>query len=287
MGLLGVHCSITGGIFKAIEAGNSLGCEAIQIFNKNQRQWQTKPLAEENVEHFHAVWQLSNIRKVIVHDSYLINLANPDKDKREKSITAFEDEIRRAMLLETEGLVFHPGAYLSSSLKSGISRIAEAINQILSETGLTISLCIENTCGAGTQIGASLDELAMIIEQVKYPETMGICLDTAHLFQSGVTIHSEESCLRFWNRFKELFGMEKLKVFHLNDSKSGAGSHIDRHACIGKGEIGLQTFRLLVNDQRFEQIPMILEIPGDKKVYRENLHCLKQLRQESGRTEWL
>ncbi len=274
MGILGAHISIAGGVGLAPERGKSLECESIQIFSKNQRQWFSKELTPETIETFKANLKKHEIKQVVVHDSYLINLAARDSELLKKSREAFTDEAKRAWLLSIPFIVFHPGS--NPDIKDGIKLIAESINDTLDKVPDVI-LLLETTAGQGNAIGRTFEELAEIIELIEKKERVGICFDTAHAFESGYNISNEDGYYKTFETLNSLIGLEKLKCFHLNDSKTPLGSNVDRHEHIGKGLIGLKAFELLINDERFKDHPMILETPGAEEFYGENLKVLRSL----------
>lgn len=285
MGQLGAHISIAGGIEKALKRGESIGCESIQIFTKNQRRWKAGPLSKDTIERFDRVFQTTNIRQVVVHDSYLINLAHPDDEKGDRSQQAFQDELRRAGLLKARALVFHPGSHMDTGVKAGVRRIAKRLRSSLeSDEGGNCQLLLETTSGQGTQIGSSLEQLSRIIEKVR-SERLGICFDTAHAFASGMDLSDEESYDTAMRRLESVLGMEHVKCFHLNDSRAACGEKKDRHEIIGRGFIGEAAFRMLVQDRRFENVPMILETPGGYQQFKEQLIRLKTWR-ENKESEW-
>ncbi len=274
MGILGAHISISGGINLAPERAFNLGCESIQIFTKNQRQWFSKELDEDTIRSFKENIKQFKIRKVVVHDSYLINLASRDPDLLEKSRIAFQEEAKRTHILGIPYLVFHPGT--NPSIEEGIRLIAEGMNKTL-DLVPEITLLLETTAGQGKAIGRTFEELRKIIDLVEKKERVGICFDTAHAFESGYDISSEDGYHKTFELLDSIIGLEKLKCFHLNDSKTPLGSNVDRHEHIGKGMIGLKGFELLVNDERFAEHPMILETPGAEEFYSENIQVLRGL----------
>jgi len=278
MGILGAHVSISGGVEKSVERGVLLGCESIQIFSKNQRQWKSPPLSEKSIKCFIEKVIASSIREVVIHDSYLINLASPDSASLKKSREAFYDEMVRADQLKIRYLVFHPGSHMKTSESEGIRRIVESLNWVLSKqpTGQVL-LLIENTAGQGDHLGYRFEQLAEMLQGIENRKRMGICFDTAHAFGAGYDIRTQETYKETFHQFEKIIGMENLKAFHLNDSKVEFGSRVDRHDHIGEGKIGLEGFRFLVNDNRFKEVPMILETPGDEDRYVKNLETLRSL----------
>ena len=280
MGLLGAHVSIAGGVEKAVGRGADLECEAIQIFSKNQRQWQAPPLSDESVKMFRDALDQTKIEKVIIHDSYLINLAAPDEVAWEKSVSAFTDELYRADRLGVHYLVFHPGSHMKSGEDVGLRRIAEGINKSLDALSETkAELLLETTAGQGQHLGYRFEQLSKIISAVHRKERMGVCFDTAHAFSSGYDISTPEGLNEVIDKIENVLGKNKLKIIHLNDSKGPLGSGIDHHEHIGKGYIGLECFRELMQNPRFKKYPMILETPKDDKFGDiNNLELLRELR---------
>jgi deoxyribonuclease-4 len=281
MGWLGAHVSIGGGLETCFQRGEELQCEAIQIFSKNQRQWKTVPITEETQRLFQERYEKSSVRQVVIHDSYLINLASPDREALRKSREAFHEEIHRADLLGVTYFVFHPGSHKGTGEKEGVRRIGENLNLILEETqSKKVQLLLETTSGQSSQIGYRFEQLEAIIAQVSQKNRLGICFDTAHIFTAGYDIRNSGTYHSTLRQFDEIIGLNRLKIFHLNDSKSDLGSRIDRHELIGKGLLGLETFRLLINDIRFKNHPMILETPGGMDDDRASLQLLRSLKKE-------
>lgn len=280
MPLFGAHVSIAGGLVNAIGRGEELECEAIQIFSRNQRQWHSPPISREAAERFLERLEASSIEQVIIHDSYLINLAQPELTKRERSIEAFAEEMRRAELLQASALVFHPGSHMDEGGDAGIRTAAESLNRLLdADPEGTVILAVEITAGQGTNLGRSLEELAALIDLVENSARVGVCFDTAHAFAAGYDITNEEGYRKTFTSFQKTIGLEKLRLFHLNDSKTAAGSHVDRHEAIGDGLIGLPAFERIVRDPRFSGLPMILEVPGGTAIFRKNLELLRRCRE--------
>ena len=252
----------------------------MQIFAKNERQWTAKPISPEETELFRAEQQRTGIHPVIVHDSYLINLAAPADDLREKSITAFADELERCAQLDIPYLVTHPGAHTGSGEEAGLARVAEAICRLLADgIGGNTVILLETTAGQGTALGYRFEHLARLFELIPYHNRLGICVDTCHIFAAGYDIRDRESYEATFAELDRLIGLSWIKCFHLNDSQKELGSRVDRHAHIGQGCIGLEAFRLLVNDPRFASLPMIIETPKgeDMAEDRMNLAVLRSL----------
>ena len=262
---LGAHMSAAGGVDLAIVRAAELNMDSCQLFTKNANQWAAKPLDPAVVERFHEQKATAGVTNLVAHDSYLINVASPDPANWEKSRNALLIELQRCDLLGVPYLVSHPGAHMNSDLDEAIARVAEAINRINEDRpdGDT-TLLIETTAGQGTTLGRSFEEIAAIIDQVEDKARIGVCFDTCHVFVAGYDIRDAESYSATMQQFDDIVGLEWLKVLHLNDAKKGLGSKLDRHAHIGEGELGLEAFRLLMNDPRFEGTPGVLETPkGD------------------------
>ena len=277
--LLGAHMSIAGGLDRAAERGRSIGCNTIQIFTKSNNQWRAKPLTDEQVERFHQSQDESGIAPIIAHDCYLINLASPDREKYQKSFRAFLEEMQRAERLGLPYLVMHPGAHLGSGESRGLRKIALALNRLHQKTpGYRLIVLLETTAGQGTGLGYRFEHLAEIIEGVEQPERLGVCFDTCHVFAAGYDIRTPTGYREVMQEFDRTIGLERLQVFHLNDSKKPLGSRVDRHEHIGKGHIGLETFRMILQDQRFRNVPKILETPKGRDLAEDRMN-LKRLRQ--------
>jgi len=264
--LLGIHMSIAGGLYKAVERAEAVGAEAVQLFSKSSNQWKAKVLTDEMVEQFQATLRDSTVAAPIIHDSYLINLASPKDELWEKSIAAFQEELERATRLAVPYVVTHPGAYTSSDRESGLRRIAEALDRIHDELhsgdDADASLCLlETTAGQGTNLGCSFEDLEEIFAAVRRPELLGVCVDTCHIFAAGYDISKPDEYEQTVEALDRCVGLDRVKAFHLNDSKRECGSRVDRHEHIGQGCIGDEAFRMLMNDSRFVDVPMYLETP--------------------------
>ncbi len=281
MPFLGAHVSISGGVYKAPERGRDLECDAIQIFSKNQMQWSGKPFTEEDIEKFKENVKKYEIKDVVIHTSYLINIGSPDREKLKKSQNALLDEFYRASQLGVPYVVLHPGSHMGKGEKVGLDIIADSINNLFSQTEeLNVMLLLETTAGQGSNLGYKFEHLAYLIEKTENKKRIGVCLDTCHIFAAGYDIRTEEAYENTMHMFNDIIGFSKLKVVHLNDSKNDLGTRKDRHEHIGKGYIGIDGFRFLVNDKRLNHLPMILETPGGEKYYRENLKILRSLIEE-------
>lgn len=276
----GSHMSASGGVDKALARGEAIPIESLQIFSKNERQWIAKPLDPDAVTRFHAEVERTGIAKLVVHDSYLINLASPKPDILEKSIPAFTDELQRCDILGVPCLVTHPGAHTGSGVEAGIARFAQSLNEIFATMpdNRTMTL-LETTAGQGTTLGRTFEEIAAIIDLVEDKARVGVCLDTCHIFAAGYDYRTPEQYAETMTRFDETIGIDRLKVIHLNDSKNPLGSNKDRHDHIGDGEIGLEGFRQFVNDPRLAGLPGILETEKDDAGDhdRRNIATLRNL----------
>lgn len=260
----GSHMSASGGVDKAIARGEAIPVESLQLFSKNERQWIAKPLDADVVQRFHDEVERTGITKLVVHDSYLINLASPKPDILEKSIPAFTDELQRCDLLGIPYLVTHPGAHTGSGVDAGIARFAQSLNEIFEAMPDTTTLTLlETTAGQGTTLGRSFEEIAAIIDLVEDKARVGVCMDTCHIFAAGYDYRTPELYAATMAQFDSIVGLDRLKVLHLNDSKNPLGSNKDRHDHIGAGEIGLEGFRQFVNDPRLDGLPGILETEKD------------------------
>ena len=276
----GSHMSVSGGCDLALLRAADIGMESCQIFTKSERQWVAKPLDTAVVERFHANRASTGIDRLVAHDSYLINLASPDDELWEKSQVAFLDELNRCDLLGVPVLVTHPGSHVGSGVEAGVRRVAEAINRIheLRPDGPAMTL-LETTAGQGNTLGRTFDEIRAIIDLVEDDARVGVCLDTCHIFAAGYDIRDAETYAATMTRFETIIGFDRLKALHLNDSKFGLGERKDRHHHIGEGELGLEAFRLLVNDPRVANVPGILETEkkDDGEDDRRNLATLRGL----------
>ena len=276
--LLGAHIPITGGVFKAPQRGRALTCDCIQIFSKNQMQWKTKPLSDEDARRFRAEMKEHDIIEAVIHDSYLINLASPDDALLKKSRSAFLEEMTRAQKLGIRYLIFHPGAHVGSGERAGIERIAESLNWARSEIGSSeVELLLEITAGQGSVLGHSFEQLAAIIDLLDQPSSAGICFDTCHAYAAGYDVRTPKGYMKTMEQLNDALGLNKLKALHLNDSKGNLGSRLDRHEEIGKGRIGLEGFTNVMNDERLDGLPMVLETPQGEKRYAEELKTLRAL----------
>jgi len=268
--------SIAGGLHTALERGMSIGCSTIQLFSKNNTRWYARPLTEEEIAKFKSLKQKSKIRPIVTHSSYLINLCAKDRVTLKNSQHAFKEELSRCERLGIPYFVFHPGSHLGRGEREGIMRIADSLNLIHEQTaGYEVRSVLELTAGQGTAVGYRFEHLREIIDAVEMQDRMGVCLDTCHLFAAGYDISTERAYETVFEEFDKIVGLDRLVLFHVNDSKRELGSHVDRHEHIGKGRIGNLAFRLLMNDPRFAAIPKILETPKSSDMHEDVMNMRK------------
>ena len=273
--------SIEGGVENAPLRGKKAGCQVIQIFTKNNNRWNSRQLTDKDINNFKKNSSDTGVILSASHTAYLINLASPNTEIYKKSLDAFFDEMERAERLGLPYLIFHPGAHLGSGEDAGLKKIADSINVLLKKAdGFKLMLLLETTAGQGTHLGYRFEHLSEIIKMVDEKEKIGVCLDTCHIFAAGYDISNEYGYKKTFEDFNKIIGIDRLKAFHINDSKKGLGSRVDRHEHIGKGRIGLTAFRLLLNDSRFKNIPMIIETPKGKTMMEDkrNLSVLRMLK---------
>ena len=264
MKYVGAHVSASGGVENAPVNAHAIGAKAFALFTKNQRQWVSKPLTEKSIRLFKENCQKYGYapHQILPHDSYLINLGHPEKEPLEKSRTAFLDELHRCELLGLDRLNFHPGSHLKKvTEETCLQTISESINMALDKTS-GVTAVIENTAGQGSNLGYRFEQLAAIIDGVEDKSRVGVCIDTCHAYTSGYEIKTEAGFNKTFADFDAIVGFEYLKGMHLNDSKKELATRVDRHDSIGKGFIGIELFRRIMNDPRFDDIPLILETPN-------------------------
>jgi len=260
MPLFGAHMSIAGGYHNALLAAQAHECAVVQLFTKNSNQWAAKDLTDDDIRTFKRTLKQTGLKHPTAHDSYLINLASPDDTLYRRSIEAFVVEVQRAEALGLSYLVTHPGAHMGTGEDTGLTKVATALDEVHTRcAGFKVKVLLETTAGQGTSLGHRFEHLARILELVKEPKRLGVCLDTCHVFAAGYPLAPEADYLATMKEFDGLIGLKRLRAFHVNDSVKGLGCRVDRHAHIGKGMLGLEPFRLLVNDPRFADRPMILE----------------------------
>ena len=277
---MGAHMSIAGGGDKALLAGKKVACDVVQIFTKSARQWAASPYTKDEVASFKHNLKETGIATVIAHDSYLLNLGSPDTALRKKSIKGFIDEIERCEMLGIPNLVAHPGAHVGAGEAEGLKLIARSLNEVHKACpGYRVKATLEITAGQGSNLGYRFDQIGRIIDATRENDRLRVCFDTEHAFAAGYDIRTKEGYERTFAEFDAAVGLDRLAAFHLNDSKKEFNSRVDRHEHIGKGHIGVEAFRRLMNDKRFWGLPMCLETPKDPdlKEDRENLSLLRNL----------
>ena len=283
---IGAHMSIAGGLHLALERGREVGCGAVQIFLKNQRQWAGPPLRDEAIRAFATARRRTGIRRVFAHSSYLINLASPDRTAWAQAVDAFTDELERGEALGLSCVVVHPGSHMGAGLEPGLRRVIGALDQALARTaGYRIKIALENTAGGGNSVGRTFAELATMLDGAARPERIGVCIDTCHLFAAGYDLRTDAGYARAMAECEATVGRRHVLAFHLNDARAPFGSGLDRHEHIGRGFLGLSTFRRLLNDRRFARVPKVLETPKEPEPTADlrNLAALRRLRRPLGR----
>ena len=276
MKYIGAHVSAAGGIENAVINASKIGANGFALFTKNQRQWKAKPLDKKNIEKFKEYMKRYgfNADGILPHDSYLINLGHPEKEKREKSLEAFIDEAKRVEILGLKYLNFHPGSHLRKiSEEECLDLISENINKAIKETESCIFV-IETTAGQGSNLGYKFEHLAYIIDKIDDKERIGVCIDTAHIFAAGYDIRTKEAYENTMKKFEEIVGFKYLKGMHINDSKAKFASRVDRHHSLGKGEIGIDAFKFIMQDKRIDNIPLILETI-EPEIWEEEIKLLR------------
>jgi deoxyribonuclease-4 len=281
--LLGAHMSIGGGVHMAIERGRSIQCTAMQMFVKNNMQWFARPLTRDEIFLFLNHAQRGQLLSIFAHTNYLINLAATNPQFHANSLRALAEELTRADQLELPFLVLHPGAHLGRGEEAGLETVIASIDQVLAGIPkVKTRIALETTAGQGSCLGHSFEQIAYIIDRVREPERLAVCLDTAHVFAAGYDIGTEAATRKTFREFDRVIGLDRLVALHLNDSKTTRGSRVDRHQHIGKGKIGLDAFRFIMRDRRFRKIPKVLETPKEKDLVEDvmNLKTLRALAKE-------
>jgi len=273
--LLGAHVSTEGGLFNALKRGSSIGCTAIQIFTRNNRQWSHPPLSEEEVSLFLNEKKKLNIECVISHASYLINLASDKEAVLGRSISALKKELDRCNALEIPYLVLHPGSHLTLGEEKGLKQLAQLLDSVLKEYKGSTMILLETMAGQGSSLGKTFEQLGWLLKNISEKSKVGICVDTCHIFAAGYSFSTKEQYEELWSTFEKEVGIERIKAFHLNDSKKECDSRVDRHEDIGKGKIGEEGFKLLMNDSRFLKTPKVLETP--KEDIQDDVRNMKVL----------
>lgn len=277
--ILGAHVGIAHGLPEAVRDLKSIGGDALQIFSKSPQMWDGPPIAAEAAASFRAAVRDEQVRATAIHHGYLANLASPKPETLRRSRRAFLDEVSRAELLGVDGLIFHPGAHVGSGVEAGLKTMVESLRESLAASPRgTVRLLLENAAGQGTTLGSSFEELATVLSRVDAPDRLGVTLDTCHLFAAGWDFRTAEGYGTLLDRIRDTVGVATIRAFHLNDAKAELGSHLDRHENIGKGAIGLDGFRRLVTDPRWESTPGYLETPLDDDGYGRYAQDLSTLR---------
>lgn len=279
MPLLGAHESVGGGLHLAFERIERAGGEALQIFTRNQRQWNPANLKDEEIELFRDAHDKSGRMPVTSHASYLVNLATGKEELLEKSINNLVLELQRCAQLGLPSVVLHPGSHGGDGVEVGLDRVVSGLDRTIEKAGVEVRILVETTAGQGTGLGSRFEELGYILQNSKYPDLLGVCVDTCHVFAAGYELRTEDGYLSTIADLERAVGLDKVLFFHLNDSKKELGCRVDRHEHIGKGAIGLEGFRNILNDSRFTGRPMTLETPkgDDLEEDRENLRVLRSL----------
>jgi deoxyribonuclease-4 len=278
MPLFGAHMSIAGGCDKALLAAQAHHCETVQLFTKSSNQRKAKDLSDDEIRTFRRTLRRTRLRFPMAHDCYLINLASPNEELYRRSLEAFVVEVQRAEALGLSYLVTHPGSPTDGDEQAGLARVAQALDEVHRRCpGYRVRVLLETTAGQGNSLGHRFEHLARILELVAEPERLGVCLDTCHVFAAGYALAPAAEYRATMKEFDRMVGLKRLRSFHLNDSLKAQGSRVDRHAHIGRGCLGLEPFRLLVNDPRFRNRPMVLETPKENDMDTVNLRTLREL----------
>lgn len=267
----------SGGLHLALQRGREIGCTAVQVFTSSPQQWKAKPLADEAVERFQQAQAATGIDCVVSHDSYLVNLCATNDEIRAKSIEGLKAEVERCARLGIRWVVSHMGSHLGAGEEAGLQAVAEGARRVFEETSDSVTLLMETTAGQGSALNYRFEHLATLIESLQGHPRLGVCLDTCHLFAAGYDLRDRESYEATFSELERWVGLDRVKAIHANDSKKGLGSRVDRHAHIGEGEIGIEAFRLLVNDPRWIEVPILLETPDAETMHKVNLERLKSL----------
>ena len=269
---------MAGGLHRAPERGRSIDAQAIQIFTRNQVQWRSRRLTAREARDFRGAMEASGLCAAVAHGSYLVNLASPNRDLRDKSRRAFIRELRRCDALGLRALIFHPGAHMGAGTEPGLEAVARSLNHAMRRTrGSVPRILLENTAGGGSTLGRTFEELQFVIERLDEPERVGVCLDTCHLYAAGYDIRTASGYAETLRSLEQQLGLERVQALHLNDARQELGSRADRHAGIGVGTLGKEPFRRLVNDRRFAGLPAILETPSGMDGWKRELRMLRQL----------
>lgn len=275
--LIGAHMPIKKGFGSALRQGKEIGCAAVQIFTSSPQQWYSKPITPDAVRDFERAKNETGITRIVSHDSYLHNICGMDEELARKSVASLKQELMRCHLLGIPFVVSHLGSHKGAGEAAGLTKAADAIQEILRDTPEDVTLLMETTAGQGTDLNGRFEHLAMLLELCSGHPRLGVCADTCHLFVSGYEIRTREGWEKTWGLFARLVGMDRLKAIHCNDSKGDFASKLDRHEHIGQGKLGEEPFRMLVNDPRFEEIPILLETNEPETMHAVNIEKLRSL----------
>ncbi len=287
MPLLGAHMSIAGGYYKAADEAARFGMDCVQIFTKNNNQWRAREISDDEAQRFRDAMREHGLQAACSHASYLINLASPKAELWEKSVDAFVIELERAEQLGLPGVVVHPGSFVDSTEEAGLEAIVRALNDVHQRLpGVAVETWLETTAGQGSSLGHRFEQIAWILEHVDASERVGVCVDTCHIFAAGYPLGTAAEYRATMAEFDATIGLDRVRAFHLNDSKKPLGSRVDRHEHIGEGCLGLEPFRHVLNDPTFQQLPMYLETPKERdgvEMDAENIRTLRSLLKSPGR----
>ena len=275
--LIGAHMPIKGGLGNALRNGKAIGCAAAQVFTSSPKQWYAAAISDEMVADFRTAKAETGIAQILCHDSYLHNLCSPDEDMARKSLESLKKEVMRCALYGIPYVVSHMGSHKGEGEAKGLMKVAEAALEILGDTPDEVMILMETTAGQGTDLNGRFEHLAMTLELCGGHPRLGVCADTCHLFVSGYDIRTPETWARTWGEFEKYVGFDRLRAIHCNDSKGTLGSRLDRHEHIGKGLLGEETFRMLVNDPRFEEVPIVIETNEPETMHAVNVAKLWSL----------
>jgi deoxyribonuclease IV len=273
--LLGAHMPIKDGLGAAIREGERIGCTAVQVFTKSPQMWKSKPITEDMVQDFRTACEETGISSVVVHDSYLINMASGDPELREKSVAGLTEEMNRCAQYGIRFCNSHMGAHVGQGEDVGIQLLVEGAKRVLAESDPSVFLLMETTAATGSSLGGTFEQLRRVLDGLQGDARVGVCVDTCHIFAAGYDIRDAETFAETFARFDSVVGFDRLMAVHCNDSLGAFGSKKDRHASVGEGEIGVEAFRLLVNDERFARIPILLETPIENEGHARDLAKLK------------
>lgn len=276
--LIGAHMPTAGGLGNAVRNGKKIGCTAIQVFTSSPQMWKAAPVTPEKVAAFQAGLAETGIDVVVSHDSYLVNLSAPNPEIRAKSIEGLKGELHRCAAYGIRWAVSHMGAAMGQDREQALARVAEGAREVLADTPEEVTILMETTAGQGSALNCRFEEMAWLLEAMGGHPRIGICLDTCHIFVAGYDIRTEEAYAESFESFGRIVGFDRLKAIHANDSKKGFGSKVDRHAHLGQGEIGPLAFELLVNDPRFEKVPILVETPEAETMHEANVKLLLDAR---------